>query len=115
MPANLHTQLLPNIMIGDRTLAAIGMADVNGKMIWTSSPCISRDLEGRPASIVGNVSNKKDMFSLVELPLRELDLFSLMDCDAVIPRTNWGQGPNPIPEARLEGTPWVARLTSQLT
>ena len=91
------------------TLAAIGMADVNGKMIWIYFPCIHNDLEGKPVAIVGNVSDKKGTCALVEIPLSELNFFSIIGRDADIPRVGWGRGPNPIPVDRLEGTPWAGQ------
>ena len=96
-------------MIMAFTLAAIGMPNVNGKMIWIFFPCIHKDLEGRPVSIVGNVSNKKGTFALVEIPLSEINFFSIIGREAVIPRVGWGRGPNLIPEPRLKDTPWEGK------
>ena len=99
-------QAMLNMIIA-YTLAAIGLPNVNGKMMWIYFPCIHKDLEGRPVTIVGNASNKKGKFALVEIPINELNFFALVGRDADIPRMGWGRGPNPVPADRLEGTPWA--------
>ena len=53
-------------------VSAIGSTDINTNLIYVINPQVHTDLNGNPTDIVGNASDEKNKFSLVQVSLQSL-------------------------------------------
>lgn len=58
-------------------LAGLATVDFNGQVVYVWNPQVHNNLAGDPIKIVGNASNKKGEFSMIEMSLDALKYFAL--------------------------------------
>ena len=99
--------------IEQNLLAAIGMVTENARLQYLFNPHIHYDIDGNPSKIIGNASNEKGEFTLLEIDIKSsLTYFTAVKINDRAPAGT--EGPSPLPQVLCEGTKWATNDTESV-